>query len=185
MAKVESRSESPTFRIDTLKSFNPATGEMLGEVPVSTPEEVREAVTAARKAAPAWAALGAEARGKYLGQVRFKINENLDRIVETVSLECGKPRAEALAHDIVPTLLTLLYYEKIAPGALRPERVGRFLGLLTGMSSRIEWRPFGVVGCISAWNYPVLLSFLGLVPRWPRGMQWFLSPQRSLLKLVN
>ena len=179
MAKVESR----PFRIDTLKSFNPATGQMLGEVPASTPAQVREAVTAARKAAPPWAALGAEARGKYLGKVRFKINENLDRIVETVSLECGKPRAEALAHDIVPTLLTLLYYEKVSPGALRPERVGRFLGLLTGMSSRIEWRPFGVVGCISAWNYPFLLSFLGMVPALAAGNSVVLKPSEITPKV--
>lgn len=183
MAKVESRPESRTFQINTLKSFNPATGEMLGEVPVSTPEEVREAVAAARKAAPAWAALGADARGKYLGRVRLKINENLDRIVETVSLECGKPRAEALAHDIVPTLLTLLYYEKIAPGALRPERIGRFLGLLTGMSSRIEWRPFGVVGCISAWNYPFLLPFLGMVPALVAGNAVVLKPSEITPKV--
>lgn len=173
MAAVE---EKPLLIPATLTSFNPATGEVLGEVPVSTPAQVRAAVAAARKAAPGWAALGAEGRGKYLGQVRLKINENLDRIIETVSLECGKPRAEALAHDIVPTLLSLLYYEKISPGALRPERVGRFLGLLTGMSSRIEWRPFGVVGCISAWNYPFLLSFLGMVPALAAGNAVVLKP---------
>ena len=167
--KTHSKDKAPPAPA-TLKSFNPATGETIGEIRASSPAEVADAVAAARKVAPEWAAIPAPGRANMLREVRYKIYENLDDIVETVSAECGKPRPEALAHDVMPAILTLLYYERNAARSLRPEfpaRTLRFpavLGPLTGLASRIEWRPFGVVGAISPWNYPFFLAFMGFAP---------------------
>jgi acyl-CoA reductase-like NAD-dependent aldehyde dehydrogenase len=150
---------------ENLKSFNPATGQVFGEVRANTPEEVREAVAHARKAQPEWADLPAPERSKFLAQVRHRIFDRMDDIVATVSAENGKPDAEALAHDVLPSLITLQYLERLAPKALRPQRVARVLGpLMGGSASRIEWRPFGVVGCITPWNYPFYLSFMAITP---------------------
>lgn len=163
-SKAKSSSPAP------LKSFNPATGETIGEVRSNTPGEVADAVAAARKVAPEWAAIPAAGRAHILREVRYKIYENLDEIVETVSAECGKPRPEALAHDVLPAILTMLYYERNAARALRPEFPARTLrfpalvGPLGGIASRVEYRPFGVVGAISPWNYPFFLAFMGFAP---------------------
>src|SRR5206468_1900364 len=118
------------------------------------------AVQHARKAFPQWSALSPAERAGHMKEVRHRIFERLEDIVQTVSAENGKPRAEALAHDVLPSLVTIQYLEYLAPRALKPERVGRFIGPVMGLSSRIEWRPFGVVGCIAPWNYPFFLSFM-------------------------
>jgi acyl-CoA reductase-like NAD-dependent aldehyde dehydrogenase len=179
MARTARRVDQTESRREALPSMDPRTGRVVAEIPASTPEEVREAVAAARRAAPAWAALAVAERARFLARIRHRIHERMDHIVDVVSRENGKPPAEALAHDVLATLLTLAYEERIAPGALRPHPVGRLVGPLFGMSSRIEWRPFGVVGCISPWNYPLFLSFVAVVPALLAGNTVVLKPSEA------
>lgn len=144
-----------------LKSFNPRTGEVMKEIPTTAPGEVGDIVAGARKIAPEWAAIPARGRAEILKEVRHNLYARMDDIVETVAAETGKPRAEALAHDVLPVAVMLTYLERAVDKALRPERVGRLLTPLVGTSSHIEWRPFGVVGAITPWNYPITNCFLG------------------------
>src|SRR5438105_5356027 len=162
-----------------LQSFDPALGRVIGEIPASTPDEVRAAVVHARKVAPEWGALTPKERAGYLKEVRHRIFENLDPIVETISTENGKPPAEALSHDVLPALLTLQYLEGLAPRVLKPERPGRFTAALMATSSRIEWRPFGVVGAISPWNYPFFLAFMAITPALLAGNTVVLKPSEA------
>lgn len=148
----------------TLKSFNPRTGEVRGEIPVTPMAEVPAVVERARKMAPEWAAIGPTGRARMMREVRHRVYDRLDDIVETVSAECGKPRPEALAHEVVPSLIMFSYLERIVAKALRPQRVGRFMGAVMGVSSAIEWRPFGVVGAITPWNYPIFNCLAAFVP---------------------
>lgn len=170
--KPRARRSSPPV----LKSFNPATGEALPEVRANTPGEVKDAVEQARKVAPEWAALVPQARARMLKEVRHRIYSRLDDIVETVAQECGKPRAEALAHDVMPTVLALQYFERMSPRWLKSDRPGRFAGWALGTSSRVEMRPYGVVACISPWNYPFFLSFMGIIPALMAGNAVLLKP---------
>lgn len=164
---------------ETLKSFNPATGEVVAEVKAKSPGEVADVVAHARKVAPDWAAIPAEGRARMLRQVRHRIYDNMDDIIETVASECGKPRAEALAHDVLPAVLTLQYYERVAPKALRPEKAGRVIGPVLGLASAVEWRPYGVVGSIAPWNYPFFLSFMGMAPALFAGNAVVLKPTEA------
>lgn len=144
-----------------LKSFDPRTGEVMKEIPTTAPGEVADIVAGARKVAPEWAAIPPKGRAEILKEVRHKLYERMDDIVETVSRETGKPRSEALAHDVLPVAVMLAYLERAVDKALRPEKVGRLLTPLVGTASHIEWRPFGVVGAITPWNYPITNCFLG------------------------
>lgn len=148
----------------TLTSFNPRTGEAMGQVAATPPGDVVNVVAQARKIQREWAAIPPKGRALMLKEVRHRIYDNLDAIVETVSNETGKPRGEALVTDVLPSVLTLLYYERSAPRHLRTEHVGRLFTPLTGVSASIEWKPFGVVGCITPWNYPFFLSIMAVAP---------------------
>ena len=159
-----------------LKAFNPATGKQGGEVSANSPAEVSEAVALARKVAPEWGSIPAAGRARILKDIRHRIYNRIDDIVETVAAECGKPRAEALVHDVMPSVMALQYFERIAPRALRPDHPGRIVGPLTGISSKVEWRPFGVVGCISPWNYPFQLSIFAIAPALFAGNTVVLKP---------
>lgn len=145
----------------TLRSFDPRTGETRDRIAATDPAEVAHIVASARKVAPEWAAIPPKGRANILKEVRHRLYERMDDIVETVAAECGKPRAEALAHDVLPVAIMLTYFERATERALRPEKVGRLLAPIVGTSSRIEWRPFGVVGAITPWNYPITNCFLG------------------------
>ena len=142
-----------------LKSFNPRTGETVREVDATPVAEVAEVVARARKVAPEWAAIPPQGRVRILREVRYRISKRIDDIVDAVSTECGKPATEALAHDTMPLPIMLMYLERITPRTLRPDHPGRFLGPLSGTAGRVDWRPFGVVGAITPWNYPMLNSF--------------------------
>src|SRR5204862_2867596 len=97
----------------TLRSFDPATGAVVGEVPSATPNEVREAVARARAAQPRWAALPVQERARLMSGVRRRMELRMDEVLATVCRETGKPRAEAVAHDVLPSLLTMAYLERI------------------------------------------------------------------------
>ena len=153
--------ESPT----TLKSFNPRTGEVMREIPANSPAEVADVVATARKVAPEWGAIPVEGRVRMLKEVRHQIYRIQDRLVETVATETGKTPYEALSHDVMGSLNLFYTYERITPRALRPQRFGLFdvpvlPKILAAVTSRVEWRPFGVVGCITPWNYPLTNTFL-------------------------
>jgi len=161
---------------NALRSFNPRTGEMVAEVQPATPKEVGEAVRRARVAQPGWGDIGVAGRADALRAVGYEIHRRLDDISRTISAETGKPDVEALSHDVLPTLLTIRYLARIAPRALRPVRAGRLVAPVVGFSSTIEWRPYGVVGCISPWNYPLFLAFISMVPALLAGNTVVLKP---------
>ena len=153
------------------------TREVTAEASATAARDVRDVVEGARRAASDWALIPAEGRAHILRQVRYRIYERRRDIIETIARECGKPRAEALTHEVIPIVLTLRYLEVKAPKALRPQRSGWLPGqALFALGSRLEWRPFGLVGCITPWNYPFLLSFMALAPALIAGNAVVLKP---------
>ncbi len=140
MAEPKTRAKSTRSRATkksppALKSFNPRTGKVMNEIATTDPAEVAQIVANARKVAPEWAAISPEGRARMMRQVRHRIYELSDQIVETVAAECGKPRTEALAHDVMPAIIMLLGYEKIAAKALKDRRIG----VLAPRSFRSSW----------------------------------------------
>ncbi len=135
-------------------SYDPATGTEIGRAPRASAVDVADAVARARAAQPSWAALSFYERGRVLLAARKLILARIDEIGTLISRETGKPIAEAIAMEIVPTLDLLQYFARHTARLLRPQHVdiGQY-GLL-GRSSRIIFKPVGVVGIISPWNFP-------------------------------
>jgi len=146
----------------TLKSFNPRTGETMREIPAVAPAEVQDIVEQARKVAPEWGSIDVDGRVRHMREIRMRIKEMTDQIVEGAAEETGKPPREALLHEVLTPMLQLAYLEHLAPKVLKTKRVASVVGPLLGYKSRMEFRPFGVVGCITPWNFPITNSFLAL-----------------------
>jgi acyl-CoA reductase-like NAD-dependent aldehyde dehydrogenase len=140
---------------ERIESFNPATGERLGEAPVFSPTEVQQAVAAARSAQAAWGQLDVRHRVRALKRFQRVLLEQQDTLVQLIIAEQGKDQVIAYG-EIFSVLNLLRYYFRVAPSVLRPRRVFSLLGVLR--SNWIIARPYGVVGIISPWNYPVSLS---------------------------
>src|SRR3954471_10874106 len=97
-----------------VRTYAPATGELLAELPASTSEQVHAVVARARKAQAAWAVLPVEERAQRVMRFRDALIEHADEIVEVIPRECGKPRHEALVHELMTAADLTTYYCKNA-----------------------------------------------------------------------
>ncbi|EYF07332.1 aldehyde dehydrogenase family protein [Chondromyces apiculatus] len=139
----------------TVKSYAPATGELLGEAPNMGPDEVRAIVARAKRAQEAWGALSIEERCERVLRFRDAIVDRADEIIDLLSRECGKPRHEALLHEVMVVADIATFFTKVAPQALAPREVP--LHLMKHRRSFLHYGPRGVIGVISPWNYPFQL----------------------------
>ncbi|MCP5158878.1 MAG: aldehyde dehydrogenase family protein [Gammaproteobacteria bacterium] len=144
--------------------LNPATGDVVGYSRVNTPEEAREALRRARVAQPAWAALPLAERVRYILRLRDYLVDHTDAVSMIVSQEVGKTRIEALATEILPSALATDYYAKNAWRFLKPRKVRNGSLLFLNKRSRIYRVPFGVIGIIAPWNYPLGIPMHEMVP---------------------
>ncbi|MEO6182917.1 MAG: aldehyde dehydrogenase family protein [Verrucomicrobiota bacterium] len=134
-------------------SINPATMEELGRVPMLNAQDVNLAVTKARSAQPAWAALSFNERAEYILRAKDILLDRQDEICDLIAGEVGKPRVEALAGEVLPVANLMDYFARTAARLLRDEQFT--LSVFRNKKSRIHLFPLGVVGIISPWNYPL------------------------------
>src|SRR5256714_13096694 len=135
-------------------SFDPATGEEIGRVPLCSSEDVARAVARAREAQKSWGAHSFRERAGVVMRARSLVLEELDEVAALISRESGKPSAEAIAMEIVPTLDLMQFFARKTARLLRPEKIDIGLYGFMGRTSTVEYRPLGVVGIISPWNFP-------------------------------
>ncbi len=141
----------PTFEVT-----NPATGQKIADVPFHSPEHVAEAVKRARVAQKEWGALTYEERARHLFAVRRTLLENKERMLQTIVAETGKPRPEVLI-ELMYISDMIGYYGKNARKFLPATKTS--FHLYKNKKGFISYHPYGVVGIISPWNFPLVLSF--------------------------
>ena len=140
-------------------AINPATGEEIGRSRVDSVEEVAAIVARARAAQPGWAAAPVGERVWAILRVRDYVAENAERLAEVIHRDNGKTRLDALATEVLPAAMGASYYARHARRFLRPRRVAPGNLLLANKRSRVHRVPWGVVGIISPWNYPLGIPF--------------------------
>ncbi|WP_246383825.1 aldehyde dehydrogenase family protein [Nocardioides stalactiti] len=148
---------------DVLRVKNPYDGSEIGSVPALDRSATEALVARLGAAQPAWADLPVADRVRWLERYRDWVLDHRVSLAETVHLESGKVRHEALAEPVIVADL-INYLCRIAPSALG-DRTPAPHGML-GMSKRlrVQLRPVGVVGVISPWNFPLAMAFMDAVP---------------------
>lgn len=136
-------------------SYDPATGDEIGRARLTSPAGVKQAVIKARRAQPAWARLSFKDRGRVILKARHLMLAERNEIAHLISRETGKPAAEALSMEIVPTLDAMHYFAHASENLLRPQKIDIGQYGLMGRSSHILFKPLGVIGIISPWNFPL------------------------------
>ncbi|HLU68389.1 MAG TPA: aldehyde dehydrogenase family protein [Kofleriaceae bacterium] len=137
---------------EVIESLSPATGEILGTVPVMAAEEVDAAVARARQAAGTWGAMSAAERRAELASWRRALAARADDIAELIHRENGKPRVDAML-ELYLALSHLHHAGNRADKALRTRRVPS--GLMANLRATISYQPLGVIAVIGPWNYPL------------------------------
>jgi aldehyde dehydrogenase (NAD+) len=144
-------------------SVNPATGKPLARITQATPEQVDQAVAAAREAFPAWSATPGHVRARHLYAVARQIQKHSRLLAVLETLDNGKPIRESRDID-VPLLARHFYYH--AGWAQLAERE------LAG------YQPVGVVGQIIPWNFPLLMLAWKIAPAIATGNTVVLKPAK-------
>ncbi len=137
-----------------VRSINPATGELLGSVPVNTQRELTAAVAASHAAQAAWARYSFAERRARLLRMRQFVMDHIDEIAAMISSETGKSRMDALSTEVFPVATALTFYAREAERVLSRRRVRPGSILTVNKRSYIDRVPMGVIGIISPWNYP-------------------------------
>jgi succinate-semialdehyde dehydrogenase/glutarate-semialdehyde dehydrogenase len=143
----------------TLGVINPATEEVIADIAYGGRAEVRRAVEAAHRALPAWMKLTAWDRAKVLKKTADLMRDRADAIARTLTLEQGKPLAEAKA-EILHSADTFEWFGeegKRAYGQIIPNSQ-------PGKRHLTMKHPVGVVGAISPWNFPITLQARKIAP---------------------
>ncbi len=139
----------------SIVSRDKAYGRVIGSVEAIAPEDVQALIRRAQAAQPEWAARGVHGRTAVLARARALILERMDDLAEIVARESGKTVVEAIPMEIAPALDACRWLETNAARHLRPIDAGTPQFVLAGRRHGIRLEPYGVVGVISPWNYPL------------------------------
>ncbi len=142
-----------------LESFNPTSGERIGAVSVTAPEDVQAVVDAVAKVQPFWAQLTLEDRARYLERTAQVLIDESDEIRDLIVREQGKPRSEAFTMEVLPTIDALTWIARTGVEILADEKIPMPQLFLKTKRSAFTYEPLGVIGVISPWNYSWSIPF--------------------------
>lgn len=158
---------------EQIRVVNPATGNLIGEVPAGGKEAVTAAVDRAEAALRDWAKRDPRERGKILGAGARAIREKTNALAALLTAEQGKPLHEA-RNEIQGCANVLEYYHSVS-GSLR----GECLPLSSYGLAYVLNEPVGVCGAIIPWNMPVLIFAWKICPALVAGNSVVVKPASS------
>lgn len=143
-----------------LDNYNPAVGEVYGQIPNSAKEDVEKAYEAAASAFPKWSNTTLEERSKILSKIAALILDKLDFLAEAESKDNGKPISLAKQVDIPRAASNFQFFANAITqfSSEAHESIG-----LNAVNFTLR-QPIGVVGCISPWNLPLYLFTWKIAP---------------------
>jgi succinate-semialdehyde dehydrogenase/glutarate-semialdehyde dehydrogenase len=133
---------------------SPVTGEVIGELPTSTPADVEVGAQLAQRAQAEWAARPIDERAQLLLDFHDHLLDRRDYFIDLLQ-SVGKARLSA-AEEVLHVALTARYYGRTARRYLHSERGEGVLPLLTRVDR--NYLPKGLVGVIGPWNYPLTMA---------------------------
>lgn len=162
-----------------LHSFNPATMDLLGEVPIMGSAEVDRAVEAAWKTFETWRQTSFRDRRRLLSRLREVIEQRKQELAKLVSDEVGKPLAEAYLGDIFGSLGTCAWLIENGERELKTQNISLNNPLMVTKRSYVTFEPLGVIGIIAPWNYPFSIPMMTILMAVMAGNTVVLKPSEK------
>ena len=154
-------------------TINPANGELIAEMSEGMPEDIDRAVASARAAfkSGCWSRLAPRDRMEILYRFAELLDENAGELAVLETLDMGKPIADVVSEDIPLCIDTIRFMA---------EGIDKIEGSVTNTDNDsmhlVIREPLGVVGCISPWNYPLLMATWKIAPALAAGNTVVLKP---------
>ncbi|WP_077329030.1 CoA-acylating methylmalonate-semialdehyde dehydrogenase [Virgibacillus siamensis] len=136
----------------TEKVFNPATGEVIAHVPISTKEDLDQAVKTAAESFETWKEVPVPKRARILFKYQQLLVEHWEELAELVSIENGKSYKEAYGE--VLRGIECVEFASGAPSLMMGEQLP---SIATGLESGVYRYPIGVIGGITPFNFPMMV----------------------------
>jgi len=154
-------------------AVNPATGQVIAQVAACDAQDVDVAVAAGRAAFEdrRWAGLRPGERKRILMRFADLVRENREELALTETLNMGKPISDARAIDVRATADSIAYYGEAADkiyGEVAPTSDDNLALILR--------EPLGVVGCVTPWNFPMIMAAWKFAPALAMGNSVILKP---------
>src|SRR5437868_6003419 len=156
---------------ESIDIVNPATAQVFAKVATVTREQVRAALADAQVAFEGWRSLPAKARADYLLAVADQLNRRTDDVARLLTQENGKPLSQSKG-EVAMSVDHLRWFAeecRRAYGRVIPNQV-------PGKRNLVIKQPVGVVGAISPWNFPLVLSVRKVAPALAAGCPTILKP---------
>ncbi|HET6593877.1 MAG TPA: aldehyde dehydrogenase [Xanthomonadales bacterium] len=154
-------------------SVNPATGEKLARVSKGMPEDINRAVASAKAAfrSGCWSRIAPRERMEILYRFADLVDEHSEQLAVLETLDMGKPIGAVVAEDLPSVISTIRFMA---------EGIDKIEGSVTNTDHdalhMVIREPLGVVGCISPWNYPLLMATWKVAPALAAGNTVVLKP---------
>jgi len=150
---------------------SPINGQLLGEFPRSSADDIELALDAAHAARDAWGRTAPAARAQVLLRIADRLEANLDVLATAETLDNGKPIRETMAADIPLAIDHFRYFA----GCIRAQE-GSLSELDDNTVAYHFHEPLGVVGQIIPWNFPILMAAWKIAPALAAGNCIVLKP---------
>ena len=159
---------------ERLEDRNPATGELLAQVPMSGDAEVQAAVEAARAAFPAWRATSPLVRARAVMKLREVLEAHKDELARLVTTDMGKTLDDAFAE--VGRGIESVEHATSTPVLLKGENLE---GIGTGVDVELVRQPVGVIAAITPFNFPAMIPLWFLPYAIACGNTFILKPSEQ------
>jgi succinate-semialdehyde dehydrogenase / glutarate-semialdehyde dehydrogenase len=153
--------QAETETEEVISVRNPVTGELIGQIPQTSYTHIVEVVRRARVAQVAWNARPVKERARIIQRWADLLWEKQEEAIRIIRRETGKTDTGAFA-EVVVMEMTATYNAKRGPAMLKPQT--RTPGFPMLQKARVHYKPHGVVGFITPWNYPMMLLMMDAVP---------------------
>ncbi len=170
---VDGVATPPTGRM--LDLVSPVTGEVYGQAPCSTADEVDAAFQAASRAFASWRLTTPAARQLALFRLADALAENAEEFADLESQDTGKPRATLVADEIDQSVDQLRFFA----GAARDLDGRAAAEYAEGFTSYVRREPIGVVAQVTPWNYPLNMAIWKIAPAIAAGNTVVLKPSET------
>jgi len=159
---------------ESMEVLNPATGDVIAEVPAAGADDVDRAVQAAKKALVEWRDTTPGERAEALLKLADLIEEHADELAEIESRNVGKPLS--YAKDEMPVCADNFRFFAGAARVLDGKSAGEYM---KGYTSWLRREPIGIVGGIAPWNYPLMMAVWKFAPALAAGNVQVLKPSEQ------
>jgi betaine-aldehyde dehydrogenase len=156
----------------TTDLIDPSTGEVFGSAPLSGPEDVDAAYSAARAAFESWRDTTPSDRQRALLKFADALEARAEEIIEAECQNTGKPIELTRSEEMPPAIDQVRFFAGAAR-VLEGRGAGEYLA---GHTSYVRREPVGVVGQVTPWNYPMMMAIWKVAPALAAGNCTVIKP---------